>query len=150
MFLPERGKRVHAISNNRSRYIASSGKVTASAIRKRGLFRYASAMVTRIYKHRPRTLYIKEWQKHWGLSRDAMAGRLGIEPESYSRLIKSPPKLTWGKLCALADAMGHNMEPTDFHYPPGQVRFDAQIERAPKAIQETAREMMEALLKKRA
>lgn len=104
-------------------------------------------MVTQIYATRPRRrLFIKEWQAHWGLSAETMAARLGIERESYYRLLREPHRINTGRLEQLADAMGHNMSPRDFWSPPERPSLDAMVEEAPDALRDTVVDVVRRLV----
>lgn len=105
-------------------------------------------MVTAIYKRRPRRLFIKEWQEQWELSPETMAGRLGIERESYYRLLREPHRINTDKLAQLADAMGHDMEPQDFYRPPSRPSVDAMLEKVPESVRETAVDIVRRLVGK--
>lgn len=106
-------------------------------------------MVTRIHHgKRPRRLFIKEWQEHWDISAEAMASRLGIERESYYRLLREPRRINLERLEQLADAMGHHMEPTDFYRPPSRPSLDAMVENAPDNLRETAVDIVKRLIGK--
>jgi hypothetical protein len=105
-------------------------------------------MVTGIYEKRLRRLFIKDWQEHWQLSAEVMASRLGIERESYYRLLREPHRLNTDKLAQLADAMGHHMEPQDFYRPPTRPSVDAMLEDVPEAVRETAVDIVRRLVGK--
>lgn len=108
--------------------------------------KYVAAMVTRIHGHKRSRLFVKEWQDHWNLSAETMAGRLGIERESYYRLLREPHRITVPKLEQLAEAMGHNMTAQDFWRPPERPSIDAMIERAPDDLRNTAVDIVRRLV----
>lgn len=111
---------------------------------------YVTGMVTRIYQKRRNRLFIKEWQDKWGLSAETMASRLGIERESYYRLLREPHRINTERLEQLAEAMGHNMSPTDFYRPPERPSLDAMLEKAPDELRETAIDIVRRLVGGRA
>lgn len=109
---------------------------------------YVAAMVTRIHRgnKRPPALYVKEWQTHWHISPEAMAGRLGIKRESYYRLLREPHRINIPKLHELAAAMGHSMTAQDFFSPPDRPSMDAMVQDAPEDLQKTAVDIVRRLV----
>jgi transcriptional regulator with XRE-family HTH domain len=105
-------------------------------------------MVTGRYKKRPRPLFIKEWQEHWGISAETMAERMGIERESYYRLLRELHRINIDKLAQLADAMGNGMEPPDFYRPPTRQSVDSMLEGVPEDVRETAIDIVRRLVRK--
>lgn len=80
--------------------------MTAPATRGVPFPRYAAAMVTRIRKGARSRTFLREWRKHRGLDAVTIAGRLGIERESYYRWEREPNRINLGEISALADALG--------------------------------------------
>jgi transcriptional regulator with XRE-family HTH domain len=63
-------------------------------------------MIDRIRKGAKPHVYLREWRKYKNLRAPDMAGRLGIERESYYRLERQPYTLSVAELLELADALG--------------------------------------------
>jgi hypothetical protein len=102
-------------------------------------------MVTQ--KKRPRRIYIKEWQEKWGISAETMASRLDIERESYYRLIRELHRINLPKLEQLAAAMGHDMQPMDFFWPPDHPSADSLLRDQPQEIKDQAIKLIQAIRK---
>lgn len=82
-------------------------------------------MVTRIGARRRerRPIYLAQWRAHRGLSAEQMAGRLGIERESYYRWEREPKRINLDKVSALADAL--DIEPGELWRLPERPSLDA-------------------------
>ncbi len=65
----------------------------------------------------PRRLHVDEWRVRKGISVEALAGRVGIERESYYRWLREPRRINRAKQAALEDALGLPLDGL-FHQPP--------------------------------
>lgn len=120
--------------------------MTLTATIQRPLTRYATGMVTRIRKGARPRVFLREWRKHKGLDAVKLAGRLGIERESYYRLEREPQRINLGELEALADALG--IEPASLWHPPTSPSLDAEVAGAPQEVRDTAFDIVRRLVGK--
>jgi transcriptional regulator with XRE-family HTH domain len=101
-------------------------------------------MVTQIYGHGRRRLFLKEHRKAKGVSAEAMAGRLGIERESVYRIERDPWRLNGEKQLAYAAAL--QIEPEDLWKPPGAASLDAMIKREPEDVKSMVADVVRRLV----
>lgn len=120
--------------------------MTATATIPKGTLLYATVMVTKIRKGAPRRVFLREWRKHKNLDAVALAGRLGIERESYYRLEREPNRINLGELEALADALG--IAPSDLWRLPSNPSLDAEVAGAPQEVRDTAFDIVRRLVGK--
>lgn len=78
----------------------------------------------------PRQLFVDEWRERRGISPEALAGRVGIERESYYRWLREPKRINRAKQAALEDALdlpqgGLNSPPPPLDAPPPKPSLDA-------------------------
>lgn len=118
--------------------------MTMTATIQRPFTGYATGMVTRIRKGTPRRVFLREWRKHKGLDAVALAGRLGIERESYYRLEREPHRLNLGELAELAEALG--IEPESLWRLPTNPSLDAEVAGASQEDRERAIGMIRLLM----
>ena len=91
---------------------------------------------------------MREHRKAKGLSAVIMAGRLGIERESYYRLERHPEKLNAGELAELADAL--NIEPEAlWRLPDSRPSLDAMVRGAPDDLKDMAADIVGRLMARR-
>lgn len=105
-------------------------------------------MVTRIHKHAPRRLFLREHRKAKGISAETMAGRLGIERESLYRLEREQKRLNAEKQAAYASALG--IEPEELWSPPGTPSLDALVRFEPDNVRRMAADIVSRLVAKKA
>jgi transcriptional regulator with XRE-family HTH domain len=85
--------------------------VTASVHDAERIGGYSTKMVTRIGTRRARRVFLREWREAKDVSPEQMAGRVGIERESYYRWEREPNRLNSGKMAIAAEAL--EIEPED-------------------------------------
>lgn len=120
--------------------------MTDTVINSLEIWEYVTGMVTKIHKHGPRRLFLKEHREAKGLSAEAMAGRLGIERESLYRLEREPRRVNSEKQAAYAAAL--QIEPEALWRPPGTHSLDGMVADAPKEVQEMAIDIVSRLVKR--
>lgn len=115
-----------------------------------------TGMVTRIHKQNPGRFYIKAHWKASGLSREKLAGQLGVTPEHVSRLVKNADenhKLGTSRLYQLAEIFGVRADelrlPPRPKDKPKPVSLDAMVEGQPEEFRAEAAQLLEILLRQR-
>lgn len=117
------------------------------------MYGIVTSMVTRIHGHNKGRFYLKAHWKASGLSREVVAGRLGVTPEHVSRLVKHADeqhKIAYGRLQQFADAIG--VEVNDLRRPPRPKdqpkprSLDAMVEDQPEDVKLMAEKMIEVLI----
>lgn len=103
---------------------------------------YVAGMVTRIHKHAPKRLFLKEHREAKGVSAETMAGRLGIERESVYRLEREPRRVNAEKQAAYAAAL--DMEPEELWRPPGTPSLDSLVKGIPEEVRAMIANMVRA------
>lgn len=96
---------------------------------------YSTRMVTRDRIRKgsggaPRRLFVDEWRERRGISPEQLAGRVGIERESYYRWLREPWRINRAKQAALEDALelpqdGLYSPPSPLDAPPPRPSLDA-------------------------
>ena len=107
---------------------------------------YSTAMVTRIGPRRAKRLFIKEWMDAKEVSDERAANRIGVARETVYRWRKEQHRLNPEKIALLASAL--DMEPEEFHRPPGRRSLDALVKNAPDDLHKMAVDIVERLLGK--
>jgi len=105
-----------------------------------------TGMVTRIHGRVRGRLFLKEHREAKGLDAEQMAGRVGIERESYYRWERQPHRLNADKMALVAHALG--IEPGDLWKPPGRPSLDALVGDADQATRETVFDIVRRLIQK--
>lgn len=105
-----------------------------------------TGMVTRIHKHVPRRLYLRENRKAKGLSAETVAGRMDMERESLLRLEREPRRCNSEKQAQYAAAI--QVEPEDLWRPPGRPSLDGMVQSAPVDVQQMAFDIVQRLIRR--
>jgi transcriptional regulator with XRE-family HTH domain len=103
-------------------------------------------MVTDIRKGSRPHLYIREWIDHFGLSDDAVAGRVGRARETIWRWANEQHRLNPEKIAALAHAL--DIEPEDFWRLPARRSVDAILKNQTDEMNETVVDIVQRLIRR--
>jgi transcriptional regulator with XRE-family HTH domain len=107
---------------------------------------YDAGMVTQIrHKAQWRRLYLKEHREFYGVTPEAMAGRLGIDRVSVHRWEREQQRMNPAKQLAYAEALG--IEPAALWRPPDAPSVDELLAKAPEDLRRKAAEMVAILVK---